>query len=1044
MRLFHVLLPAATSSAFTFTTLIQVDCASKLPKLLMSVEHSNDATAPSLVSPKQINFDELIFGEDETLDASRRMKFERLKTVVDSLAEFEGSERVKLIRLEDLVDDDSMKPVNSLLFQVTSRPDPILVILSSVNKVNIKKLEAHLELGNDDERISVSLLPSEDVEQACGFPPKAVPPLGHVPRNLTTLIDSALLKEGSILVGGGGHPDVTCLIAAETLLKLENTQVADISNGSSKSLCIDASRVGSVFVNSQAFEYPKPFFPIAPPDMQTAIAILNQLSNETALLSPQPLTIVARINGVRRMARRLVFCDLAPPEYVGTGTKEDAYELPWRSAVDGQDMAVQLIAGKTFCKRKGDEEGPEGLKRLRVGQLLLIQGKTNIGNRESVGHWIEKRSLDIVLFDYQILQHAQERIFPSPPVVRRESSLSSTTSRAELRRSQLLASIPSSLIESTPSTGDFLKLSDIFSGTETVRVVDSQVTVREFSQALTSLVSSSPDGENGETTSPFLVGVDCEWKPSFLLNSVVEYQPVLLLQVSLQSLEKVFLVDLQTLLRPCLPPWEPMNELEALTSEALSQLFSGRRFLKVGFHLTADLRRLAASYPHMDAFRLFHGVIELQSVARRAMQLAKIRNSRQLSTSLARLAQYFVEKPIDKEQQISDWSKRPLSVAQIEYASLDAAVAPLLFDKSLQLMGTDWQTGEVRRMDDDTSFSKTIVSVRFMFLENDDPVSVRKLKAKKIVTDLYVVTQSWAMGAEEPRLPSLPLYGDEGPYTDVTGILRVPSVMVHLAKHRSTSSIKELVGKRLGKSKDSCLDALLLGNDDLPEGAKLEYHQRSGYVEFADGVALFVNMPVRHGESPQRGYPNAWLDEGRYMTWFLRENEWNHGASLLAKKLLGHTEAGTTVLFVRMGRGDFLCCGCCAVTQREESEKAEEDVKDWGLVELCLELLDWRSLQRSPLFTSMTSLSTQEPDASSIDVLVEISAAELARMVLQGDVVGALSAALTETPEMDRSIARGIEQLRTIFVSGEGDLQCQKALLRLNNVETYMDYWKIT
>ena len=160
-------------------------------------------------------------------------------------------------------------------------------------------------------------------------------------------------------------------------------------------------------------------------------------------------------------------------------------------------------------------------------------------------------------------------------------------------------------------------------------------------------------------------------------------------------------------------------------------------------------------------------------------------------------------------------------------------------------------------------------------------------------------------------------------------------------------------------------------------------------------------MPLEvDGEMAQhrpRSYPNEWLQQGRVLTWFLRQNDWKAGTSRLAQKLLAtktttaassssssslsgdneETNAlangdalpttfsasrggrdNNVILFVRMGKGHFLCCGRCLVTtttsslptklssvQQEHEEEDDDGREEWDLVKLYLHLLDWDQLQ---------------------------------------------------------------------------------------------------
>jgi hypothetical protein len=172
---------------------------------------------------------------------------------------------------------------------------------------------------------------------------------------------------------------------------------------------------------------------------------------------------------------------------------------------------------------------------------------------------------------------------------------------------------------------------------------------------------------------------------------------------------------------------------------------------------------------------------------------------------------------------------------------------------------------------------------------------------------------------------------------------------VNLQTDRFEAVLDAVVGAQVGRSKEVCTELFLKDHAALPEGSKLDFPQRLGYVEFQDSVLLFVNMPERPGLGNPRSYPNEWLQNGRFLSWFLRDNEWKQGSSHLAKKLLD--DATTVILFVRIGKGQFLCCGKC----RLEVPKApdDNDRPEWNLVQLNLELVDYERLLKVPEFRAM-------------------------------------------------------------------------------------------
>lgn len=205
-------------------------------------------------------------------------------------------------------------------------------------------------------------------------------------------------------------------------------------------------------------------------------------------------------------------------------------------------------------------------------------------------------------------------------------------------------------------------------------IVDDLDSVHNFasdlSQLLLSLTTNQDDDDNNDDFQAGLVEMDCEWRPSFYFASSSEPQPVLLCQICLHPLQKVYLLDLQTLLRPLLPPTEPLNELEADVSESVGNLLESTRLIKVGFQVVHDLRQLAASYPHMPICQSVQSVLEASALAKNVMQLNKEkRNARSATSSLSRLTEAFLGKALNKNQQCSDWSQRPLSDEQVEYAA---------------------------------------------------------------------------------------------------------------------------------------------------------------------------------------------------------------------------------------------------------------------------------------------------------------------------------------------------------------------------------------
>jgi prolyl-tRNA editing enzyme YbaK/EbsC (Cys-tRNA(Pro) deacylase) len=870
--------------------------------------------------------------------------------------------------------------INSLVFEVKidARTSPkeghgayILAILNENDRVNLTALEqAVLSSGKvewDERQTTIALVPSSKVQEYCGFAPGTVPPIGLLPKPLVTIVEqqltASMANSSKRLVGGGGAEGQQVRLTVSTLLEQSNVELAGFRedpNATTDAKWASKEQGASTFSISlpaghdEERQGQKPFFAVEPPD-RTAVEMILSDPGVPNPLQPTWVTVVGRISGIRQMARKLAFVDFAPI----SGPMPTSQDHPWRSGVTGDDMAVQLIAGKTICQRLGDEEGSQALKRLKVGQMVLIRGMTNVGSKTSLRHWIVKGSLDIVLFDYQILHEDTRNAFLEPlsPVVKKR---------------------PKAGPQSTPRNMPFLRLHEVYDKTEdgsaesVAMIVDSLDTVQVFAKSVSELIVSLKDVDEDDdvddgSLAVGLVGMDCEWKPKFLLASRDEPQPVLVLQVCLHPLKRVFLFDLQILLRPFLGASEEMHEIEAAMADAMTELLLSKRLFKVGFQLVQDLRRMAASYPHISSFQLVHSVMEVSTLARKVIQLNKQGNGRQATSSLGRLTEHFVGRTLNKEEQISDWSTRPLTAEQIEYAALDSVVTPLIVEKVLDAAGAGFfEKPQVGRWKDDASFRESIKSWRFIFLDDTtDPQALKRLCAKKaIVGSSFIVDQQWNTGEEDPRLPSVSQDG-KGSFIDGTGTFRVPSDTVCLDPANKDDIIDSIIGKRVAKTKDRVAEQFLVGSATLSGGSKLDFNARAGYIEFKNAVFLFVNMPRTAGYKV-KNYNNKWVNDGQILTWFFRERDWKQGTSSLATKLT--SADNSVVLFVRLGTNKFICCGRCGVEEEDPiGRDPSGDVEWWKLIKLHLVLKDWDKLQPSRDFQALVNPGKALEDGTEFD-----------------------------------------------------------------------------
>jgi prolyl-tRNA editing enzyme YbaK/EbsC (Cys-tRNA(Pro) deacylase) len=689
--------------------------------------------------------------------------------------------------------DHPVISIKSLLFVTssTSLKDPMIVILAEEDQVDVSKV-------NKIAAVAVELAAANQIQSLCGFAPGTVPPLGHSStplstRPLRTYVDQRLVDrtrgttKPPILLGNGGHAYWQCLVPLETLLLLDHVQSADLvvdnannrkNEDTEQKQITTLSSASSLFAELQ----PKPIFPVAPPPLHVARLVLDQRDLSNPLL-PTMVTIVGRVGEIQPMGKRIVHCALLPPSMNSRRRKKDKNRMsnddegsetslvdrrPWRFGnVDGTmtDMAVQLIAGKALSERLGQGQGEVAVESLKEGQLILVEAKTNVGNRESLGNWVSKQSLDLVMVEYQILEEGECDENKRQPI---EGSWANPAEKSSSSKQFALPLLTMKDIFVFQPTTPAPSTTTASSLPHAAILVDNMVSIQRFAkdyanhmQSLTTGDTVSTDDETKDSgPNVDLVGIDCEWKPDTIVSSRREPRPVLVLQVSIHSMQQVYIFDLMTLLRPMLSVEEPMNEVEKALSEILGELWLSPQMVKCGYQVSSDLRLIAASYPHVPCFREVNAVLEVSTLIKKALHVTKQKKSRAITMSLAKLSEHYLGKTLDKEQQLSDWSARPLLPVQMEYASLDAAIAPALVEKTLEsiaasikIMGGDKQP-RIERWTDDSSFTKSIQSERFLCLPNPaDPNLIEKVDAKQIMGPSWIAAQDWITGDEPPPLP---------------------------------------------------------------------------------------------------------------------------------------------------------------------------------------------------------------------------------------------------------------------------------------------------
>lgn len=175
------------------------------------------------------------------------------------------------------------------------------------------------------------------------------------------------------------------------------------------------------------------------------------------------------------------------------------------------------------------------------------------------------------------------------------------------------------------------------------------------------------------------LGLDAEWRPDGYTGM---QSKVAVLQVACGT--HVFLFDFISI---------SIGDLEDL----FSYLFSSEHIVKLGFALDGDIKRLRWSFPESDCFDDFNNVLDLSfetlapvscleglystENASSSVPLVGPRHHRRRTKGLSALVRDVLGLPLRKTQQRSDWEQRPLTSAQISYASLDAFCLLMVHDK---------------------------------------------------------------------------------------------------------------------------------------------------------------------------------------------------------------------------------------------------------------------------------------------------------------------------------------------------------------------------
>ncbi|XP_063920032.1 exonuclease mut-7 homolog isoform X2 [Zophobas morio] len=164
-----------------------------------------------------------------------------------------------------------------------------------------------------------------------------------------------------------------------------------------------------------------------------------------------------------------------------------------------------------------------------------------------------------------------------------------------------------------------------------------------------------------------VVGVDCEWKPSFGSQK----NELALMQIA--SRKNVFILDIISIGTKVPHLWQELGKF----------LFNNCDILKLGFGFTSDILMIKQSLPELNFTPKQVGFLDLLSLWKILEKYPKVVLPYEVQSSgpsLGTLVHHCLGRPLDKSDQFSNWEKRPLRNSQLVYAALDAYCLIQVYD----------------------------------------------------------------------------------------------------------------------------------------------------------------------------------------------------------------------------------------------------------------------------------------------------------------------------------------------------------------------------
>ena len=395
------------------------------------------------------------------------------------------------------------------------------------------------------------------------------------------------------------------------------------------------------------------------------------------------------------------------------------------------DTELQLIAGTSLVTRLGKETAEHAVKSIKQGSVVEVTGRVQANPRPSTVDLVARSVVKLdggealrLLADSSVssmsptTERAPSSAYKRLPSKDEEWGVGVAAVVADMAFSGFGGGLKGGLKGATkpekeklPENENLKKLAALRVGARegktekfpslpegNVHWVDGLDGIRNMRAMILDVSQGSGDGSystnaaNSDKQIP-VVGIDAEWVPK-------SGSPVALLQLATRT--NAFLIDMLTICGGGDRDLSTATELNRF----LTDLFTRQDIVKLGFGLEHDFSKLRKSYQGMTCVEDVEyvadcvdtekdidtepstvkstksicntaGFVDIRTAALLAFPEKRKLGKVGLATTVSSILGCYV----DKTEQCSDWSLRPLSETQTRYAASDAHVLTALFDR---------------------------------------------------------------------------------------------------------------------------------------------------------------------------------------------------------------------------------------------------------------------------------------------------------------------------------------------------------------------------